>query len=145
MLSMLGKSFNRQHFEIFFLISPRKQALTFFANCLLKTTRPFFLGKIIKNHQFGKIWQSAEFAHRAVKVTKMSATGLLPKQTKYLFNQKLNYVQYHINVLCWHIMFHKRCKVQQISIRQVYGVKKVRRQYVGTSDLLLETMSEDNM
>ena len=100
MLSMLGKSFNRQHFEIFFLISPRKQALTFFANCLLKMTRPFFLGKIIKNHQFGKIWQSAEFAHRAVKVTKMSATGLLPKQTKYLFNQKLNYVQYHINVLC---------------------------------------------
>ena len=33
-LSTLGKIFSRRHFEIFFLIFPRKQDLTFHANCL---------------------------------------------------------------------------------------------------------------
>ena len=33
-LSTLGKTFSRQHFEMFFLIFPRKQNLTFHANCL---------------------------------------------------------------------------------------------------------------
>ena len=32
---MLAKNFSRQHFEIFFLLFPRKQALAFHANCLL--------------------------------------------------------------------------------------------------------------
>ena len=36
-LSMLGKNFSRQHFEIVFLFFfLRKQALTFYTNCLLK-------------------------------------------------------------------------------------------------------------
>ena len=33
-LSTLGKIFSRLHNEIFFLIFPRKQVLTFYANCL---------------------------------------------------------------------------------------------------------------
>ena len=33
-LSTLSKIFSRQHIEIFFLIFPRKQVLTFYANCL---------------------------------------------------------------------------------------------------------------
>ena len=34
MLSSLGKIFSRQHFKIFLLFFPRKQNLTFHANCL---------------------------------------------------------------------------------------------------------------
>ena len=34
-LLLFEKNFSRQHFEIFFLIFPRKQTLTFHANCLL--------------------------------------------------------------------------------------------------------------
>ena len=33
LLSMLGKNFSRQHFEILFLIFPRQQTLTFHTNC----------------------------------------------------------------------------------------------------------------
>ena len=35
-LSTLGKIFSRQHLEIFFFIFPRKQDMTFHANCLLR-------------------------------------------------------------------------------------------------------------
>ena len=50
MLSMLGKIFNRQDFEIFFIIFPRKQALTFYANVsngdnLLEMSNPVFWEK----------------------------------------------------------------------------------------------------
>ena len=50
---MIGKNFS-QHFELFFLIFPRKQALTFHANCLLRkqfasNVKPVFGEQIKKN------------------------------------------------------------------------------------------------
>ena len=48
MLSMLGKTFSRQHFEIVFLFFSRKQDLTFHANCLdnlHEMSSPVFWGK----------------------------------------------------------------------------------------------------
>ena len=42
MLSMLGKNFSKQNFKAFLLIFPRKKALTYHADCLL---RRHFLGK----------------------------------------------------------------------------------------------------
>ena len=69
-LSTPGKNFSRRHFEIFFLIFPRKQNLTFHANCL--QWRQFawnvkfcYLGKIRKNIIS---LSSAELAKRVVKV-----------------------------------------------------------------------------
>ena len=66
---MLGKSVSRGHFEIFFPIFPRKQALTFHVNCLRdnlhEMSKPVFWGKN-KNDIINL--SSAKLAHRVVKV-----------------------------------------------------------------------------
>ena len=54
MLSILGKIFSRRHFEIFFFFTfPRKQDMTFHANCLPgdnlhEMSKPVFWEKIKK-------------------------------------------------------------------------------------------------
>ena len=68
-LSTLGKIFSRQHFEIFFLIFPRKQDLTFHANCLQgdnlhEMSDPVY----VKNKKNIINLSSAENAQRVVKV-----------------------------------------------------------------------------
>ena len=65
MLSSLGKIFSRRHIEIFFLIFPRKQGLTFLANCLhcrqyAWNVKSWFRVKIRKYHQFVVCWISLE-------------------------------------------------------------------------------------
>ena len=60
---MLGKNFSGRHFEIFFLIFPRKWALTFHAHCLLRG-EAYFLGKDSKNIID---LSSAEYAQRMYK------------------------------------------------------------------------------
>ena len=65
-LSTLGIIFSRRHIEIFSLIFPRKQDLTFYVNCLqwrqfAWTVKSCFLGKIRKKyHQFVICWISPE-------------------------------------------------------------------------------------
>ena len=53
-LNTLGKIFSRRHIKIVFLIFPRKEDLTFHANCLHQrqfawNVKTYFLGKIRKN------------------------------------------------------------------------------------------------
>ena len=57
---MLFKNFSRWQFEIFFLIFPRKSALTVHANCLLwrhfaRGVNVYFLRKIRKNVSFQNV------------------------------------------------------------------------------------------
>ena len=70
-LGMLSKIFTRQHIEMVFLFFPKKQDLTFHANCLIgdnlhKVSNPVFLRKIRKNIMN---LSSVEFVQRVVKVS----------------------------------------------------------------------------
>ena len=70
MLSTLGKIFSRQHIEIFFLIFPRRQDLTFHADCLqwrhfAWNVKSCFPEKNKKN--VNNLW-SAELAQRVVQI-----------------------------------------------------------------------------
>ena len=66
---MLGNNLSSQHFGIYFHIFPRKQALTFHANCLQETIcmkcQNLFSGK---NKKIIINLLSVEFAQRVVKV-----------------------------------------------------------------------------
>ena len=65
----MGKGLNRRHFEIFFLLVPRKQDLTFHANYLLEKIcmkcQILFSGKNKNNITY---LSSAEVAHRVLSV-----------------------------------------------------------------------------
>ena len=62
MLSTLGKSFRRQHIEIFFLIFHRKQVLAFHIETICMKCHSLFSGKNEKTYH--PILLSAENAHR---------------------------------------------------------------------------------
>ena len=66
-LSILGKILSRRHAEVFFLIFPRKQDVTFHANCLqtiCTKCQILFSGKIRINVNLS----SADFAQRVLSV-----------------------------------------------------------------------------
>ena len=68
-LSTLGKIFSRQHLEIFFLIFPRKQDLTFHANCLQGDNLHEMSDPVYAKNKKNIInLSSAENAQRVVKV-----------------------------------------------------------------------------
>ena len=60
---MLGKNFSRRYFEIFFLFFPRKQDLTFYANCITNGDNLHNVSNPVsweKYHQFVVCWISPE-------------------------------------------------------------------------------------
>ena len=79
MLSMLGENFSKPHFKNIFHIFPRKQVLTFHANCPL--VKGHFVGKIRSMYVINLL--SAEFAQNFVQVKYNSDNCKL-----YLFPQR---------------------------------------------------------
>ena len=66
--STLGKIFSRRHIEIIFLFFPRKQALTFHANCLQGDNLHEMLNLVFWENKKNINLSSAESAQRVVKV-----------------------------------------------------------------------------